>query len=157
MFVQVVVDLREALEELHGTKSAPKTKSSPDEHTFLILDKRLQPFPWESLPCLRGRSVSRLPSLSFLRDRLDLAANRSPTAPHDFVVDYARTAYLINPGGDLKNTQQTFEPWLREQADKHGWSGVIGRTPLEEEVKQSLTSKELFLYGLPRSALQLAR
>ncbi|BGO99409.1 separin protein [Rhodotorula toruloides] len=143
---QVVVDLREALEELHGTKSAPKSKASPDEHTFLILDKRLQAFPWESLPCIRGRSVSRLPSLSFLRDRLDLAADRSPETPHDFVVDHARTSYLINPGGDLKNTQQTFEPWLREQADRHGWTGVVARTPLEEEVKQGLTSKELFLF-----------
>ncbi|BGP62219.1 separin protein [Rhodotorula toruloides] len=143
---QVVVDLREALEELHGTKSAPKSKASPDEHTFLILDKRLQAIPWESLPCLRGRSISRLPSLSFLRDRLDLAADRAPGTPHDFVVDHARTSYLINPGGDLKNTQQTFEPWLREQADKHGWTGVVARTPLEEEVKQSLTRTELFLF-----------
>ncbi|GEM07555.1 cysteine-type endopeptidase, separase [Rhodotorula toruloides] len=143
---QVVVDLREALEELHGTKSAPKSKTSHNEHTFLILDKRLQAFPWESLPCLRGRSVSRLPSLSFLRDRLDLAAERSPTSPHDLIVDHARTSYLINPGGDLKNTQQTFEPWLRGQADKHGWTGVVARTPLEEEVKQSLTTGELFLF-----------
>jgi hypothetical protein len=36
----------------------------------LILDQNLQAFPWESLPCLEGQSVSRLPSLECLRERL---------------------------------------------------------------------------------------
>ncbi|BGP15795.1 separin protein [Rhodosporidiobolus nylandii] len=144
---QVVVDLREALEELHGTKSAPKRIVDPDEHTFLILDKAVQAFPWESLPCLRGRSVSRLPSLAFLRDRLDLAVSRSssPEQSQDLVVDPAKASFVLNPGGDLKNTQKTFEPWLDERKDG-GWSGVVARAPLEEEVKTALTQKELFLY-----------
>ncbi|GAA5945755.1 hypothetical protein JCM3775_005840 [Rhodotorula graminis] len=145
---QVVVDLREALEELHGTKSAPKSHVDPDEHTFLVLDQDLQAFPWESLPCLQGRSVSRLPSLSFLRDRLDhAAAHASPeTPPHEVVVDCGRTSFVLNPGGDLKNTQKTFEPWLDEQAHERAWSGVTGRAPLEEEVKSALLNKELFLF-----------
>ncbi|GAA5914661.1 hypothetical protein JCM8208_000403 [Rhodotorula glutinis] len=145
---QVVVDLREALEELHGTKSAPKSRVDPDEHTFLVLDQDLQAFPWESLPCLQGRSVSRLPSLSFLRDRLDhAAALASPEAPpHELVVDPGRTSFVLNPGGDLQNTQKTFEPWLDEQAHERAWSGVTARAPLEEEVKAALLSKELFLF-----------
>ena len=144
---QVVVDLREALEELHGTKSAPKLHLDPDEHTFLVLDQDLQAFPWESLPCLQGRSVSRLPALSFLRDRLDhAAAHASPEAPpHEVVVDHGRTAFVLNPGGDLKNTQKTFEPWLDEQAHERAWTGVTARAPLEEEVKAALLNKELFL------------
>ncbi|GAA5885666.1 hypothetical protein JCM6882_007518 [Rhodosporidiobolus microsporus] len=147
---QVVVDLREALEELHGTKSAPKRIIDPDEHTFLILDKALQAFPWESLPCLRGRSTSRLPSLAFLRDRLDLAGSQSasPEQPRDYdvVIEPLKTSFVLNPGGDLKNTQKTFEPWLEEQKEQAGWSGVVARAPLEEEVKAALTQKELFLY-----------
>ncbi|GAA6007706.1 hypothetical protein JCM10207_004847 [Rhodosporidiobolus poonsookiae] len=145
---QVVVDLREALEELHGTKSAPRRIVDPDEHTFLILDKTLQSFPWESLPCLRGRSVSRLPSLAFLRDRLDLAASRStlPDQPHDLVINPKSAAYVLNPGGDLKNTQKTFEPWLDERKAELNWTGVVSRTPLEEEMKAGLSQKELFLY-----------
>ncbi|GJN89037.1 hypothetical protein Rhopal_002011-T1 [Rhodotorula paludigena] len=145
---QVVVDLREALEELHGTKSAPKSQPNPDEHTFLILDKALQAFPWESLPCLQGRSVSRLPSLAFLRDRLDLAASRADAESTDRTIDVdaSRTSYILNPGGDLKNTQKTFEPWLHEQTEQRNWSGVVGRTPMEEEVKNALQNKELFLF-----------
>jgi len=144
---QVVVDLREALEELHGTKSAPKSRADPDEHTFLVLDQDLQAFPWESLPCLQGRSVSRLPSLSFLRDRLDSAAARAPAdaAPHDVVVDPGRASFVLNPGGDLKNTQKTFEPWLEEQVQARAWTGVTARAPLEEEVKSALLNKDLFL------------
>ena len=144
---QVVVDLREALEELHGTKSAPKLHLDPDEHTFLVLDQDLQAFPWESLPCLQGRSVSRLPALSFLRDRLDHAAAHASleAPPHEVVVDHGRTAFVLNPGGDLKNTQKTFEPWLDEQARERAWTGATARAPLEEEVKAALLNKELFL------------
>ncbi|GAA5968747.1 hypothetical protein JCM11641_000719 [Rhodosporidiobolus odoratus] len=145
---QVVVDLREALEELHGTKSAPKRVVDPDEHTFLILDKTVQAFPWESLPCLRGRSISRLPSLAFLRDRLEHAATQSssPDLPHDLVVNSSRASFVLNPGGDLKNTQKVFEPWLEEKRNQAGWTGIVGRAPLEEEVKAGLSQKELFLY-----------
>ncbi|GAA5982183.1 hypothetical protein JCM10908_004771 [Rhodotorula pacifica] len=143
---QVVVDFREALEELHGTKSAPKLRAHPLEHTFLILDKHLHAFPWESIPCLRGRSVSRLPSVSFLRDRLDLASAQGVEDFLDITVNPSRTAYILNPGGDLKNTQQTFEPWLKEQSEKHAWSGVVARVPMEEEVRTALTSRELVLY-----------
>lgn len=139
------MDFREALEELHGTKSAPKLRRHHGEHTFLILDKHLHAFPWESLPCLRGRSVSRLPSLSFLRDRLDLAAEHGAQDFLDVSIDPSRTSYILNPGGDLRHTQQTFEPWLKEQSEARGWSGVVARVPMEEEVRNAVTSPELFL------------
>lgn len=142
--------MREALEELHGTKSAPKGIVDPDEHTFLILDKTLGSFPWESLPCLRGRSVSRLPSLSFLRDRLDLASSLSPDSiSSEIVVDSNRAAFVLNPGGDLARTQERFEPWLNKQVETSNWSGITGRAPLPEEMKASLSFRELFLYVQP--------
>ena len=43
-----------------------------DSHTFLVLDCSLQTIPRESLPMLQGQSVSRIPSLEFLVDRLRL-------------------------------------------------------------------------------------
>ncbi|GAA5928121.1 separase [Sporobolomyces koalae] len=144
---QVVVDLREALEELHGTKSAPKGIVDPNEHTFLVLDKTLAAFPWESIPCLFGRSVSRLPSLSFLRDRFDLALNQASNAATtvnpEITLDARRAAVVLNPGGDLAATQQTFEPLLQKQAS---WTGIVGRAPQEEELKVALASKDLFLF-----------
>ncbi|KAM0746055.1 hypothetical protein T439DRAFT_384325 [Meredithblackwellia eburnea MCA 4105] len=148
-FDQVCVDLRTALEELHSAKD--NSISTNNDHTFLLLDKSLQNFPWESLPCLRGRSVSRLPALSFLRDRLDLVAVSQPHALPPvstpvFIVNSNSTSFLLNPGGDLKNTQATFEPWLREKKKSAGWTGLVGRGPSDEEVKAALSSKELFLF-----------
>ena len=142
---QVAVDLRTALEELHATKGpAPP---SDDDHTFLLLDKSLQAFPWESIPCLQGRSVSRLPSLAFLRDRIDLARLRAPSSDHsqhEMVVDSSSTSFVLNPSGDLKNTQATFESWLNSMKSK-GWSGITGRAPSDLEVKAALSTKEVFL------------
>ena len=41
-----------------------------DSHVFLVLDKHLQGIPWECIYSLKGKSVSRIPSYSFLLDRL---------------------------------------------------------------------------------------
>lgn len=143
-FLQVFCDLRTGLEDLHNANPLP----SPlvDEHTFLILDKSVQSFPWESIPCLRGRSVSRLPSLAFLRDRIELAGvlAESSTPKHEIAVDSRKTSFVLNPGGDLKNTQTTFQPWL-ETMKKVGWNGIIGRAPSDEEMRAALSTKELFL------------
>ena len=48
-----------------------------DSHVILILDKYIQMLPWESLPCLQNQSVSRLPSITFLRDRILLVKYRN--------------------------------------------------------------------------------
>ncbi|SGZ17700.1 BQ5605_C020g09137 [Microbotryum silenes-dioicae] len=145
---QVVIDFRSALEELRKSEPTPtptSTTSEPRRHLVLILDKSVQGFPWESLPCLQGISISRLPSLAFLRDRLELARSRSNDESHEYIVDPRRTSYVVNPGGDLKNTQARFEPWLEAKAAA-GWKGVVGRAPSEEEMKSSLASQELVLY-----------
>lgn len=114
-----------------------------EEHIFLILDKSVQSFPWESIPCLLGQSVSRVPSISFLRDRIDLAATLSTSC--DILVDSKKTSFVLNAEGDLLNTQERFSPWL-ERMKTIGWNGVIGRAPMEEEIKSALLQKELFLY-----------
>jgi separase len=136
------------LTEFHG--SASGIVSHDDWHLFLILDKTVQPFPWESLAVLKNRSVSRLPSLSFLRDRLELAPHWSSRsgaeagATSDFVADASRAFYVLNPSGDLAKTQGEFEGWLSDMG-RVGWSGVVGRKPMELEVEQALGSKDLFL------------
>jgi hypothetical protein len=35
--------------------------TSPPEHLFLALDKNVSPFPWESIPILRGRAFPSAP------------------------------------------------------------------------------------------------
>ncbi|KAI5475793.1 cysteine-type endopeptidase, separase [Pseudohyphozyma bogoriensis] len=145
---QVVVDLRDALEALHTpSPNAPPTTTTPiDEHIFLLLDKSLQSFPWESLPVLRSRSVSRIPSLAFLRDRIDLAEIVPTSEQGEILVDSTKTTVVLNPAGDLKNTQTMFEPWLERMKDARGWNGIVGRAPLEEEMRTSLLKKDLVIY-----------
>ncbi|CAG7851277.1 Separase; AltName: Full=Protein EXTRA SPINDLE POLES; Short=AtESP; AltName: Full=Protein RADIALLY SWOLLEN 4 [Serendipita indica DSM 11827] len=124
-----------------------------DEHMFLVLDKELQGLPFESMPILRGRPVSRIPSLSFLLDRLDLArmirrgrGDAATIAAADGLpLDPANVFYLLNPEGDLKRTEETFAPWLR-QMSKVGWKGIIGRRPNVFEVQQALETADLFIY-----------
>jgi separase len=124
---------------------------------FLVLDKNVQRIPWESLPILRGRSVSRIPSTSFLIDRIQLARHRQSmpfvsssdskdTTNVDRVqVDPARVRYVLNPKGDLKHTEKQFGPWLKRMTKEAGWTGIIGRKPSEEEMARSLTGSDLFM------------
>lgn len=147
---QVAVDLRAVLDE-HHSKGRSQTPTTDDPHLFLVLDKNLQGLPWESIPTLRGRSVSRIPSISFLIDRVELVRHqRGPSrstahnCPDRTTVDPLKTFYVLNPAGDLKTTQATYEPGFKE-LERLGWSGVTGRPPTEEEMLQGLQRSDLFL------------
>ena len=73
--------------------------------------------PWESLPCIRSQAVSRLPSLSFLRDRIVLMKHVNKQCADgistDYTVDRNKTYYVVNPSKDLSNTQNEFEDYLK--------------------------------------------
>ncbi|KAH7345409.1 peptidase family C50-domain-containing protein [Rhizoctonia solani] len=153
----LVVDLRNALEE-HALKTTPRPIPVEDHHMFLVLDKNAQRIPWESIPVLRGRSVSRIPSISFLVDRIQLARHRQglslalPDSKSDaqqidrIEINPKRVRYVLNPKGDLKHTEKQFGPWLKRMTKEAGWSGTIGRKPTEEEMARSLSGSDLFIY-----------
>ncbi|EMD38775.1 hypothetical protein CERSUDRAFT_92811 [Gelatoporia subvermispora B] len=148
----VVVDMRTALEEHTARlKASPgANKQNPDEHVFLVLDKNVQGIPWESIPIMRGRSVSRIPSLDFLEDRIELARRQrqesAAESPIDRIsVDPRKTWYLLNPSGDLKGTEGRFSTWLREMHPV-GWDGVVGRAPSEQQLVNALSRNELVIY-----------
>ncbi|KAI0824951.1 peptidase family C50-domain-containing protein [Trametes gibbosa] len=154
---QVVVELRTALEE-HAARvkaRAPPAGSATDEsdgHLFLVLDKNVQGIPWESLPVLRGQSVSRIPSMDFLLDRLEFSHWRKweDGRAQDGRVDRAsvdprRTYFVLNPSGDLKRTEGRFADWLREMKGV-GWDGVVGRAPSEQQFVDALTNRDLMIY-----------
>ncbi|KAJ7172324.1 cysteine peptidase C50 [Mycena filopes] len=153
---QVVVDLRGVLEEHHarlgrrkGAGSAP-SKVDEEEHMFLILDKNIQGLPWESIPILRGKSVSRIPSVDFLLDRVQLAGWVTHGAGSSAVVDRAavdpRKGYcVLNPSGDLMRTEGRFKSWA-EDMEKVGWQSVIGHAPSEQQFIDALRKKDLVVY-----------
>jgi separase len=148
-FDMMVVDTLDALRCYHETARDELSSRSPS-HTVLVLDKALHLFPWESLPCLHGFPVSRVPSLECLRDRvLQFRDSRSGA-----VLDRTSGAFILNPTGDLRTTQATFEENLSAQKS---WTGIIKREPTEDEFRTSLETKDLFLYFGHGSGAQYIR
>ncbi|KAG8894550.1 hypothetical protein FRB99_001141, partial [Tulasnella sp. 403] len=149
---QVALDLQSTLEECNVALRSQQAPRLGDHHLFLVLDKHLQGLPWESIPALRGRSVSRIPSISFLLDRVEMVQHQNKISrsshvrpPDRTVVDPTRTFYVLNPSGDLKTTQTTFEATFKT-FESSGWRGITGRVPSEEEMLQGLQRSDLFLY-----------
>ncbi|KAI7907852.1 peptidase family C50-domain-containing protein, partial [Cokeromyces recurvatus] len=106
-------------------------KNNNKEHVILILDKYLQMFPIESLPTLRTQPTSRLPCLSFLRDRILYSQAQYDNfidGWQDLKVSRRNAFYVLNPGGDLKDTQKVFEAYFKSIPE---WDGVIQTMPME--------------------------
>lgn len=94
-----------------------------DRHVILIIDRRLQMLPFESCPSLKGLSVSRVPAFSILRDQLirrschqnHSASDEGPDEEEMISVQGKDVFYVLNPSGDLVNTQSEFEGYLKRQ------------------------------------------
>ncbi|KAJ3567488.1 hypothetical protein NP233_g6332 [Leucocoprinus birnbaumii] len=157
---QIVVDIRTILEEhtakTRGQKKCSKADASAnegdDEHVFLVLDKNLQGLPWESIPILRGRSVSRIPSIDFLIDRLDYIEMRKGTrlglqcqGPAGAIVDPRKGYFILNPSGDLRRTQERFKEWASGMK-KAGWEGIVGKPVSEQQFENALRQSDLVVY-----------
>ncbi|PPQ80273.1 hypothetical protein CVT24_006605 [Panaeolus cyanescens] len=147
---RLVIDLRAVLEE-HSVKTGKKNDGSVDEHVFLVLDKNVQGFPWESIPSLRGRSVSRIPGVQFLHDRLTFAKwkRESLGERHEpsqgAAVDPRKGYYILNPSGDLVRTEERFRDWTRSMAEM-GWDGVSGKPVSEQQFVNALKTQDLVVY-----------
>ena len=136
------MDVQTALQQFEHGRRAESIIPINNEHIFLILDRNVQEIPWESIPILRGRAVSRVPSLAFLADRLPLAI--APDTGR-LEVNPKKVFYILNPSKDLGRTQETFEPWLKSMSEKCGWRGIIGREPTSLEINTALQTYELVL------------
>ena len=177
----LVLDLRGALEEVSTgrQKYLDKMKKTGkvvdrDHHTFLVLDKNVQAIPWECIPILRGKSVSRIPSMEFLVDRILLARQQkglpfpaTQTTPDEdsdveaegsstgdaepdvlvdrVAVDPTSTYVILNPSGDLKNTEGRFVDWVSQMQKGAGWEAIVGRAPSETEMSNALSTKDLVM------------
>ncbi|KIV84998.1 hypothetical protein PV11_00739 [Exophiala sideris] len=112
-------------------------------HVILLLDKELQVFPWESMACLKGHAVSRMPSLGAVWERLDaLRSQHKKVAGHS--ISSSDGAYILNPSSDLTSTQDTFGQVLEEQLTE--FEAIVNRPPKETEFEKILRDKSLVLY-----------
>ncbi|KAI3394159.1 hypothetical protein diail_3169 [Diaporthe ilicicola] len=142
----------ETLDALHSHHAEAKSLDGAEirSHTILVLDKALHTFPWESLPCLRGLAVSRVPSLACLR-RLILeqkprtaSETDSPEHPAGHHVSINSGTYMLNTSGDLKTTQATFEEPLSTLGDS--WKRIVKKAPTESDFETALSSSDILLY-----------
>ncbi|KAM0717510.1 hypothetical protein Q7P37_007362 [Cladosporium fusiforme] len=139
-FDEMTVEVLDALRSYH---EASEVKHSDDQHVVLVLDKRLQAFPWENLPCLEGVSVSRVGSMLSLRDCIG-----AMRAESRHLVSRKSGAFILNPSSDLASTQTTLEPSLAKAAAVEGasWSSIVNRAPQEDEFKATLETSAMTLY-----------
>jgi separase len=131
----MVVQTNDALHSYHEAAASQSEQQAP--HTILILDKQLHAFPWESMPCLGGRSVSRLSSLYDLRERILAMGIGHNTSSHQpgFHISFDTGSYILNPSGDLAKTQSRFQKPLSSLP----WFNIIDRVPSEEEFLNCLS------------------
>lgn len=121
-----------------------KSKASPDtprHPVILILDKAVQALPWESTPILLKNSVSRVPSLNYLRAQL-LQYHYVAENVYTQHVDTSKTYFVLNPTNDIPRTQAQFQSIFAGL----GWQGVTGMPPSKEEFQAALTDKDLIIY-----------
>ncbi|KAF9397283.1 hypothetical protein BGX21_009035 [Mortierella sp. AD011] len=170
-FGRIALQIKEALRCYWEAETVAKNNGFDEGgHVILILDKHLQGFPWESCPVLRQEAVSRVPSMWFLRDRIlqqrynlsksntedpftegsSSITSTNAEARHpwdckwqDLELDPQKTFYVLNPGGDLKNTEDAFKDYVKMQ---QGWDGIIGRAPLDLECINGLSNNDLYIY-----------
>ncbi|KAG5270267.1 hypothetical protein AALO_G00190700 [Alosa alosa] len=132
----------EACLNLQKATAKLQKRVEPEGHTVLILDKYLQKLPWESIPCLRPRTVTRMPSLQAV---LGHAYLQKLDAECVLVqgVDPQQVFYVLNPDGNLPDTQQRFEEWF---SSEEVWQGVCGSAPDPGKLQEAMATKDLYIY-----------
>ncbi|KAL9613499.1 MAG: hypothetical protein Q9167_001941 [Letrouitia subvulpina] len=146
-FDSMTVEVLDALRQYHDAERGEFVQAEI-QHTILILDKSLHCFPWESLPCMRGHAVTRLPSLLSLRERILVQREQKGKMSEisngeGIFVDSRNGAYVLNPANDLTATQAAFEEPLKKLS---GWDGMTQSAPGEEQFKKYLEDRSVFLY-----------
>ncbi|CAO3592351.1 unnamed protein product [Absidia cylindrospora] len=171
IIIRMTQQIRHAIQSYHDQAALAGINTLerlPNEHIILIPDKLTQQFPWESIPTLRTQPVSRLPCISFLRDRIlqwqlqqlgqsyypgkygldaDVVVNENQLNEGDawkeITVDSSLSYYLLNPSGDLKYTQANFESIFSRM---DSWEGHVQKKPTETECRSMLIQKDLYMY-----------
>lgn len=138
----------EVLDALRAYNDATENDELQDSHLILVLDRRLQAFPWESLPCLEKCSISRVDSMLTLQERILQMKRFFASKDECYSVQQTSGTYILNPSSDLKATEATLKPELAKLEGKEGstWKSIVGRGPSEAEFQEALTSSSTLLY-----------
>lgn len=130
-------DLESQLETLYHSFKRPVSSC---EHLVLVPSSSCSSFPWESMSILRDRSVSRVPSVGLLMSLLEKYSSSMRIADEEL---RKGIFYVVNPGEDLKRTQEKFEPLLTSTPHARG---LCGKLPSEEYLMSNMFDSGLYLY-----------
>ncbi|MCI4374988.1 hypothetical protein PGIGA_G00103820 [Pangasianodon gigas] len=117
-------------------------REEPHGHTVLIMDKYLQKLPWENISCLKPRSVTRMPSLHAVLGHSHLR-EVDPDCVLSRGVDPQRVYFVLNPDGNLPETEKRFRDWF---TGERAWQGVCGASPDPDQLQEAVTTKDLYIY-----------
>ncbi|KAL8218762.1 hypothetical protein R6Q57_022135 [Mikania cordata] len=116
------------------------------EPVILVPDLDIQMLPWESLPVLRNQEVYRMPSVASILCTYDRCCHFQENVGKDSLlfpmIDPLDAYYLLNPGGDLSNTEAEFGNWFKDQ----NLEGTAGTSPSLDELTVALKNHDLFIY-----------
>ncbi|XP_030054032.1 separin [Microcaecilia unicolor] len=112
-------------------------------HLVLMLDKHLQKLPWENMPCLISRPVTRMLCLPFLLSSV-LVRKYQPQSILTRGVNASNTFYVLNPHANLPGTEERLRDWFQSEP---GWKGVIGKAPAPQQVQSALSQHDLYIYA----------
>jgi len=129
---------------LSACSKLSKLKESSRHPVIFILDPRIQSLPWESLPCLTSckQPASRVPSLSFLHTLWQAhAADSASVVTMGVASD--NVFYVVNPDGNLPETQTRLDKAFQ---DYQQWEGVAGVEPAKEVLEKVLQKKDAYMF-----------
>ncbi|KAG6215220.1 hypothetical protein E4U24_002371 [Claviceps purpurea] len=188
----------EAYDALRGYYSAAKSKggSGSDSgldlereegsHTILVLDKALHAFPWESLPCMQGLAVSRVPSLACLRQLITQSNLPSPPSStsssnsdehedddddddddddekEDAAGNATRSRHHVSRStgtymlNPSSDLKHTQEFFQPALQTLPNWTGITNKRPSEADFEAALSTSDILLYFGHGSGAQYIR
>lgn len=74
---------------------------------YCYFSQALVSVPWESLPIMEEQLVSRIPCMHLIPHLLKIWHKKR-------LIHHRRLFYLLNPGGDLPETQKRLEGWFQQ-------------------------------------------
>lgn len=129
------------------TRSKVKGPSSSSGCLFLLLDENLHRFPFEGMPSLFGKSICRIPSISFvLGALLDEEGGEREVGR---IMDPSKASFVLDPERNLMSTRNRIRPVLDTIATENNWnwSEVVGDIPPASFFEDGLGQHDgLFMY-----------
>lgn len=144
--------IEEAIKKYHAKSGALRNKKFT--HTFLIVGSRCHTFPWENLSFMRSLSMTRVPSMSLLRELLA----RNNMLPRLNIDIGSKISMVLNPNGDLHKTEDRFSSIFSNITSNCTNSRLlINERPSESDFLGMLQTSNMFLFVGHGGGEQFAR